>query len=73
MARPKNLTDICFGDLPIGTEFWEKPDGNGYAFVFSHRKVEPEEIDGEIFTARTGTVLFGYRNDTIVQIEGGSE
>ena len=68
--RPANLINVKFGDVPMGAEFWEKPDERGLAWDFPHVKVEPQEIQGDTMTAQTGSVLFGYKDEDVVQVEG---
>lgn len=66
--RPADLIDIEFSAVPMGAEFWEKLDEGGLAWNFPHIKIEPEEIQGDMMTARTGSVLFRYKDEDIVQV-----
>ena len=68
--RPANLINVKFSAVPTGAEFWEKPNEHNMAWIFPHVKIEPQEIQGDTMTARTGSVLFGYKDEDVVQVEG---
>jgi len=62
-------TKVKFKDLPIGAEFREVPDEQGYAFVFPLIKERPTKRGDTVCNARAGQVWFQFEKNEEVFLE----